>query len=150
MQINKTIPINATLRGYITSISEENELTRGNGQFKTGYHFLRLDAYEMNGQRIDKGDKVVVKIYVTDQMLGRRDIKHSIIFYATNDLSKPDLEFQTGIVNVEKLHKAHVGVRGMIKAEDRDPYTHFMNKVEKIKIFPTSKTYLKKSAKKTN
>lgn len=127
------------LRGRVVRVSDNNELVRG-GRVRGGYYFLWVKYNRINNEK----KTGTAKVYVSTEALGlgRSD---GIFFYPTNDLNHPEKEFRTAIVNPHRLIDEYIGLRGyMKKASPKDNADIFVSRLEKVKIFPDPKTYVKR------
>lgn len=137
--------VQAELRGFFQQGSGGRELVRGH-RVRTGYAFLdfvfyRFDNLDDPPVKPPKVDPKVMlgraKIYVTDADLGiMGDGSSGVFYYMSSNPKQPTKDWQTPIIDVNKLFGMPAGIRGILKEAESPPdYTHFMNKVEKIKLF---------------
>lgn len=134
-------PVKVEIRGFIRGVSEDREFRSSDNRVRSGFFFIKVQVYRIN----EEEQKGYVKVYITTAQLGMNG--QGIIFYPSNDPNDPSKEFQSGISKPSKLMNERIGIRGMISKTDELGYDFFMNKLEKVKIFPDPKVYFKKYEK---
>lgn len=128
-------PVQAEIRGFVSEISELQDLTRGN-RVRDSFHHIIVDFYQLNkvNHRRIIGR---AKIYIPTKAMGLRDLNSSIFYYPSPNFEDKTNFFQTAKASIQDLLNQRVGIIGMLSDDARfPPYTHFMNRCTKVVIFP--------------